>query len=112
MNGEHEEHELTAQSVGHVHAVNPEGTVSADIVRCACGAPPVIGIAVGWQKDREDHFGAAMLEPAVALSLANAILAAVGHVISTDDDRAEGAVAGLLTGVDMDAELAALLDRE
>ena len=56
MSEEHEHgHELTGRSVGHVHGINQSSTVSADIVRCACGtAPPVIGIAIAWQQEDED----------------------------------------------------------
>jgi hypothetical protein len=49
-----------------------------------------------------------MLEPGAALSLASMILAAVGAALSTS--KTDGAMADLLTGVDMDAEPAALLD--
>jgi hypothetical protein len=103
--GEH--HELTAQSIGHVHTINPEITVSADIVQRICGGPHAIGIAVGWREDGGQHFGTALLEPATAPSIANAILAAVGQVISASD--LDDAVAEVIQDTDMDAELAKLL---
>jgi hypothetical protein len=74
--------------------------------------PPVVGVAVGGWTDDEGavHYSAALLEPAVALSLANAILAAVAHVISASD--VDDAVAEAMTGRDWDAELVTMLEQE
>jgi hypothetical protein len=59
------------------------------------------------QQDGEQHFGTALLEPATALSIANAILAAVEQVISTSD--LDETVAEILVGMDMDSALSDLL---
>ena len=69
---------------------------------------PAIGVAVGRQEDGEQSFSPALLDAAKALSIAQAILAAVGQVISTDN--VDGVVAEAMEGVDIDAELAKLLD--
>jgi len=104
------EHDLLAETIGHVHGVDPDITVRADLVRCtACGGLPVVGVAIGWTGENGTQcHGGAMLEPGAALSLASMILAAVGAALSTS--KTDGAMADLLTGVDMDAEPAALLD--
>lgn len=55
--------------------------------RCAaCDGHPAIGIAIGTLEDSGQEIGSALLDPGRGiLSLANAILAAVGKVISTND---------------------------
>ena len=114
--GDHEgEHYLIAEVLGHVHGINPEVTVQADLVRCAgcIESPPAIGVAVGWTDEDGDRcFGSALLDPGAALSLATTILAAVGVALGNDQKQQNRVVAEILRGVDMDADLAALLDAE
>jgi len=111
LTGEHVEHELLAQTVGHVHAINAEITVQADLVSCTvCGGPPAIGVLVGGWTDEEGtaHYSSALLTPEAALSIANTILAAVGQAFAAIN--ADQAVAEVTGGRDWDTELAKLLE--
>lgn len=108
MNEHGEQHELVAQGVGHVHAINPEVVVQADLVRCAaCDGPPAIGIAIGRLEDGGQEIGSALLDPAAALSLANSLIAAVGAALS--HGNTDQVVAEVLAGADLDQALEALL---
>jgi hypothetical protein len=73
-------------------------------------ARPSSGYVGGW-KDAEGiaHYSSALLEPAEALSIANAILAAVGQALGGSDQHTERAVAEAIAGRDWDREVEALL---
>lgn len=108
---DHIEHDYESEPICHVHAINPQITVQADVVRCTVhDGSPVVGVAVGWTDDEGAvHYSAALLEPRAALSLANAILAAVGQVFRASDKQADCAVAAVISGRDWDREFEALL---
>ena len=111
MGGEEDrEHEFIVDSVGHVRAIDQMITVQTDLVRCTCGGPPAIGVAVGGWRDEEGvaYYSTALLDPAAALSFANTILAAVQMALGASS--ADQAVAEILRDVDMDSALSELLD--
>jgi hypothetical protein len=66
--------------------------------------------AIGWQKEDGQHHSSALVEPAEALSARQLFLAAVGAALGHGSTGR--AMADLLSGMDLDADMANLLGGE